>query len=143
MDSNGTPKYLLIADDDSDLREVLRNLLSSRIEHIVEARDGLEARKLVDALPIAAVLTDVNMGRNGGLQLVQELRRQGLNIPVVFLSGELNFEERISDPALQPCWFSPKPFSNQELRELVLRVFLLGVQESSTRLELYRERVPQ
>lgn len=125
--------YLLIAEDDKDVREVLRDILSPVISRILEARDGIEALQLASNHDIAVLLTDIRMRELDGLSLARKLREDGRPTPVVFLSGDSRFSREIESSLLQPCWFVPKPFSTTELREAVLHAYSVSGDKSAPR----------
>lgn len=70
------PQRILIVDDNPDLREGLRFLLSSHQEFNVvgEAGDGLEAVDSVDRLLPDLVLMDLSMPRMNGIEATREIK---------------------------------------------------------------------
>ena len=82
------PRMVLIVDDESDIRLLLRLILERKGMSVVEARDGMQALEMVerDKLKrISAVITDYLMPRMNGVQLCKELRRNYRHIKDVFL----------------------------------------------------------
>jgi CheY-like chemotaxis protein len=96
------PGNVLIVEDDPDVREMLRELISAEGFHAVAAQDGLEALHLLRAVRHRApeapclVLLDLKMPRLGG----HEFRRAQLvdptvaNVPVAVMSGATDLEQR-------------------------------------------------
>ena len=64
MDQTGRKK-ILIADDEQDLREILKMILSAEGYEVVEAENGLQAARLADE-SIDMYILDVNMPENPG-----------------------------------------------------------------------------
>ena len=78
---------VLIADDD----ELCRNLLATKLREaghrVYEAHDGKEALDFFVAIAPHAVVTDLQMPRMDGHELIAELRKIGATIPIFVVSG--------------------------------------------------------
>ena len=74
---------ILIVDDDADVREMTRQVLEvSGYDEIIEARDGLEALRLLrDQLAPMVVLCDYQMPRQNGMQVIEALTSDPLRSP--------------------------------------------------------------
>ena len=79
---------LLIVDDNSNFREIIRSILNTQsdLEVVGESEDGLDALKKAAELLPQVVLMDVAMPRMGGLEATQRLREQLPEIKVIGLS---------------------------------------------------------
>jgi signal transduction histidine kinase len=119
---------VLIADDNSDMRQYLVRLLERdyEVETVANGREGLEsARKRVPDL----VLSDVMMPILNGFELLKALRaqEQTRTVPVILLSARAGEESRVEGMQAGADDYLVKPFS---ARELLARV--------SARLEIAR-----
>ena len=120
-------KDLLIVDDSLPVRKILMNAMASirlPVGKILEAGDGTEALKLLEAHPVGLVLTDINMPNMNGIELLRVVRAspQWHDIPVVMISaegGEASVQDAIE---LGANSFIVKPFNIAVLRRL--EVFL-------------------
>ena len=65
---------ILVADDDADIRDILRDTLNSLGARIVTADDGQECLDRVEADAPDLVLLDIEMPVKSGLQVLKELR---------------------------------------------------------------------
>ncbi len=65
---------LLVVDDDSNIRELLKLLLKREGFEIHEASDGIEALKLLKTVKVDLVILDIMMPNMDGWQLCEELR---------------------------------------------------------------------
>jgi two-component system chemotaxis response regulator CheY len=116
---------LLIVDDSIPVRKILMNALAYiklPINNILEASDGAEALKLLEAHPVGLVLTDINMPNMNGIELLRTVRAspQWHDIPVVMISaegGETSVQDAIE---LGANSFILKPFNIAVLRRLVV-----------------------
>jgi len=108
-----------LVDDDADLR-----LLSTRVlvrsgysvDNAGNGQDGWEALLLH---PYNLLITDHNMPRLSGLNLIKKLRATGLSLPVILMSGALPTREIDESPWLLLSETLLKPFTDARLREAV------------------------
>ena len=85
MGQGGT---ILLVEDNASLRAGMAEILRSYNYHVVEAANGLQALEMLEELRgIALVLSDVIMPQMGGEALLRAMRKRGLDIPVVLLTG--------------------------------------------------------
>lgn len=118
---------LLIVEDERDLQEVLVTLLEGLNCEIILANDGQEAIEICQSKVINAILSDINMPRKNGLDLIRELRRQGYETPVVFLSGYGDKEKVTEALRLGAIDFLDKPFQEDLLMNVVNRAINYGL----------------
>ncbi|WP_096595375.1 ATP-binding protein [Calothrix sp. NIES-2098] len=107
---------ILLADDNADMRDYVKRLLSSC--YIVETvADGNSALKAVRNHPPDLVLTDVMMPGIDGFELLRSLRcdPQTQEIPIILLSARAGEESRIEGLAAGADDYIVKPFSAREL----------------------------
>jgi CheY-like chemotaxis protein len=120
---------MLIVDDSIPVRKILQNALAYiklPVARILEASDGAEALTLLEAHPVGLVLTDINMPKMNGIELLRAVRisPQWHDIPVVMISAE-GAESSVQDAIeLGANSFILKPFNIAVLRRLV--IFLPG-----------------
>ena len=78
---------LLVADDDSDMRQSMR-LLLERAGHDVElAADGAKALELSRARPFDVLITDIFMGEADGLTTIENFKREFPSTRIIAMSG--------------------------------------------------------
>jgi len=111
-------KLVLLAEDDADVRSVVRMQLSELGCAVVEAENGSEAADMVENIPaIALVISDVVMpGAMDGRALARFVRRFRPDLPMVLMSGFAESEFHTS--GLDPDHDLPllaKPFSRDKL----------------------------
>lgn len=81
---------VLIVEDDSDLRQMLRTALAFAGYRVIEASDGLAALQTIDRDPPHLVLLDLGLPVMTGAVVRQEIAAQAhtRNIPIVVITGE-------------------------------------------------------
>jgi DNA-binding response OmpR family regulator len=88
MPSPNAP-IVMVVDDDADIRAMLVRALGTRYT-IYEARDGLDARELLERIPTPdAIVSDVMMPRLDGLGFAKLLRKDATlqRVPILFLTA--------------------------------------------------------
>jgi len=88
----------------------------------MEAKDGSDARDwLKEGHPVDLIVTDHQMPRVNGLELIKGLKRQvnTESIPIIFYSGELSPELKIQAIRAGSHAVIEKPFPLQEFLDLV------------------------
>lgn len=126
----GPQSRILLADDNADMRDYVRRLLSRECE-VVAVADGAQALRAAREQTFDLVLTDVMMPELDGFGLLKALRADERlkTLPVIVLSARAGEEARVEGAAAGADDYLVKPFS---ARELMARV--------ATHLELSRVR---
>lgn len=79
---------ILVVDDDAFVREMLSSILEAAGYVVVTAEDGLDALKKYKAdREIQLIVSDVNMPRMDGLQLIHTLRQEQLEVPIIMVTS--------------------------------------------------------
>lgn len=104
---------ILFADDDSEIREVLRLLLAGEGYEVLEASSGEQALELLDDSTDLVIL-DVMMPGMGGCAACAEIRRQSA-VPVLFLTAKSQDSDKTLGFSVGGDDYLVKPFSYTEL----------------------------
>ena len=113
--------HLLVVDDDERLRTLLQRYLSSSGFRVTAAADASEARALIKSLTFDALVLDVMMPGENGLDLAESLRTQS-DVPILMLTARGEPADRIEGLERGADDYLGKPF---EPRELMLRLSAL------------------
>ncbi|MDR3310127.1 MAG: response regulator transcription factor [Oscillospiraceae bacterium] len=106
---------ILIADDDPNIRELVRTLLKNAGFDTIEASDGRDAlAKMSDANPDMAVV-DVMMPNMDGYELCRHLRKYYENLPVLLLTAKAELPAKVKGFELGADDYLTKPFEGDEL----------------------------
>ena len=117
-------KHILIADDEGEIRSILRLLLTGEGYSVVEAEDGQAA--VETACPeIDLYILDVNMPRLSGILAAAELRKR-CDTPIVFLTAYSGESDKVMGFSVGADDYIVKPFSNMELLMRVKAILRRG-----------------
>ena len=107
-------KYkILIADDDDDIRTILKDILNNENYITIEAGNGEEAVKLIDE-SIDLIILDVMMPKLDGIAACIEIRKKYM-IPVLFLTAKSTEYDKYIGLSIGGDDYLSKPFSKMEL----------------------------
>lgn len=109
-----TPYQLLIADDDSGFREVLREVLAPYFQ-LFEAESGEQAIELVEQIHVDIVLLDMHMDILTGLEAVRILKQINALLPCILITADATDELRQDASAANAYEVLSKPVKRQEL----------------------------
>ena len=111
--------YILVVDDDTRLRRLLRRYLSQNGFRVSEAPSADEAFPLIQTIRFDLIIMDVMMPGTNGQDMVRRLRNSGSDIPILMLTAMGDTDDRISGLEAGADDYLSKPF---EPRELILRI---------------------
>ena len=113
------PLLVLVADDDPDIRQLVRLRLERSGYAVISAGDGSEALALaIDRHPDLAIL-DVSMPQLSGLEVARALRARYAELPVILLTARAAETDVHEGAAAGADRYITKPFSPQELESQV------------------------
>jgi len=83
--------WILIVDDESSYRSVLRKILESRGHRVLEAMDGTEALEMFNESRPDVVITDMLMAGVSGEEVIKALRQTKEPVGIIAVSGDSAF----------------------------------------------------
>lgn len=129
---------ILIADDEAEIRNLLRLYLSDGNYEIIEAGDGDEALRALDKNPDLCIL-DIMMPGKDGYAVLSEIRKRS-NIPVIILSAKDADSEKILGLNLGADDYIAKPFNPLEavarINSCIRRFYSIGGAAPETHEEI-------
>ena len=112
--------HILVVDDEPPFRALLREILEAAGHGVTEARDGAEALAFLEKGTFDLVLTDRQMPKVDGLELVRRIRARTSPPPVVVLTAHGSIPEAVDAVRLGAADYITKPLpSPQALVDLV------------------------
>lgn len=126
---------ILIADDEPEIRNLLRLYLENEQYRILEAENGKKALEILGREQVDLCVLDIMMPVLDGYHVLQELRKTS-NIPVVILSAKDADSEKILGLNLGADDYIAKPFNPLEavarINSNIRRFYALGTAEASS-----------
>ena len=116
--ANLTPRILVVEDDEA-IRQFNAQVLLRSGYHVDAAEDGVAGWEALQAKNFDLLLTDHEMPRLTGLELVKKVRSARMTLPVILATGTLPVKELERHPWLHLAATLLKPFSPHELLETV------------------------
>ncbi len=114
---------VLVVDDSLTVRKVTQRLLTREGYRVVLAKDGLEALERLAQERPAVVLSDIEMPRMDGFDLLRNIRadRQFADLPVIMITSRIAQKHRDLATELGANHYLGKPYGEEELLALVAR----------------------
>ena len=81
-------QQIMVIDDASGVRLLLRDALKAAGYEVCLAADGRQALQLFQMQPSALVITDIFMPESDGIEVIRELRRSHPELPIIAISGQ-------------------------------------------------------
>ncbi len=111
--------HILVIDDDDRIRDLVARYLWEHGFFVSTAGNSAEAKEILMLAEYDALVVDVMMPGQNGMELTQELREQGNDVPVLLLTAMGETEDKITGLSAGADDYLTKPF---DPRELVLRL---------------------
>jgi diguanylate cyclase (GGDEF)-like protein len=124
--------YLLFADDNEDMRLMVRDLLQSSGHEVALAPDGLSALAALQAREPDLLILDLAMPGMTGFEVCSAVKRNPFTsrIPVLMLTAQGQVESKVAGFDAGADDYLPKPFDPRELRARVTALLRLVKRES-------------
>ncbi|TDJ32782.1 MAG: response regulator transcription factor [Gammaproteobacteria bacterium] len=106
---------VLLLEDDDTLREALASRLRSEGFAVDSAADGEEGLFLGSEIPFDVAIVDLGLPRMSGLEVIERLRRNGQQFPVLILTARDRWQDKVEGLRLGGDDYMVKPFHMEEL----------------------------
>lgn len=125
---------ILIADDEPEIRSLLRLYLENESYQVIEAEDGQQALDQLRRQKPDLCILDIMMPKMDGFHVLQEIRKES-NVPVMVLSAKDADSEKILGLNLGADDYLAKPFNPLEavarVNSNIRRFYALGTGEAA------------
>jgi two-component system chemotaxis response regulator CheY len=122
-DTDDAMPTVMIVEDDPAIRRLYSFLLTNSGYNVVEAEDGQAALEQYTAEPCDLIITDMNMPRMGGMDLVKELRARNYKVHVIMVTAYGTADTERMAFRLGANEYIAKPFDFEELEGRVRAFF--------------------
>ncbi len=113
---------ILVIDDDRLVGEAIMHALSERYERVVHLSDPQRALEDFESIAPDAVLLDIYLGKYNGIDLLEHLRREGIRVPVIVMTGFGDIKTAVRAMKAGADEFIAKPVDLEQLEVVVERV---------------------
>ena len=119
MSKNSLQKPVLVVDDEQDIRDLMEMTLM-KMGFSVETAEGVAAaKKWLAEKKFSLVLTDMRMPDGSGLEVVEYIVEQALDVPVAVITAFGNAEQAVQAVKAGAFDYLQKPITLAQLRTLV------------------------
>jgi len=112
---------ILCVEDEPQALSQLELSLGSFCKKIYCVKDGIEALEIMEKYEIDVVLTDLNMPRLGGLELLAKVKQQNKKIVVIIVTAHSECNYLLKAIELKADGYILKPLNLQELFSLIIK----------------------
>ncbi len=128
-------KTILVVDDEPEVCEIISDALTGQGHKVESAGDGIEAVEKIKSSEFAIVITDMDMPRMDGMQLIEYIAHDHADIDIIAITGHLmryKYTEVVEAGASD---FITKPFTINELEAKLNRLIReRGLREQLSKL---------
>ncbi len=115
MSTSARLDKIVIVDDDTRIRDLLRRFLSQEGFDVLQAEDGRALDRILQRETIDLIVLDLMLPGEDGLSICQRLRKTGTKTPVIMLTAKGEDEDRIHGLEIGADDYLGKPFNPREL----------------------------
>jgi FixJ family two-component response regulator len=116
---NHDKPFVYVVDDDSSMRDSLRNLISSTGRNVLAFASAQEFLSSTRPQARSCLVLDVHLPGLSGLDLQQELVRADIQIPIIFISGHGDIPMTVRAMKAGAVEFLTKPIRDEDLLNAV------------------------
>ena len=121
---------LLCAEDNTLSRNMICEYLEDDFKEIYEASDGEEALKVYEEKKPSIIISDLNMPKMNGLQLIKKIRQTDKETPIIMLTAYTDTEYLLEAIELNLIKYLVKPLNEEKLDE-ALEICMLSLENKS------------
>lgn len=102
---------ILIVEDEEPIRKLIRKTLVTVSTSVYEAKNGKQALEMIDKYDFDLIILDILMEDISGYDVAREIRKNDLQLPIIFLSGKKDDVDIIQGLDIGADSYITKPFS--------------------------------
>jgi DNA-binding response OmpR family regulator len=114
--------WILIVEDDRNLRKLMGDVLRQNGYDVLEAKDGIQALNVLETENVDLIISDIMMPNMDGYELTEELREANFDLPILMVTAKETFNDKKHGFLVGTDDYMVKPIN---MDELLLRVSAL------------------
>ena len=114
-------KKILIIDDEESIRFAFKTHLSKEGYEVLTAKDYASALEVISGTDLDLILADIILGGHTGIDILQKVRKKGMQCPVIMITGEPNLETATDAIRLGAFDYLSKPVRKETLLHITNR----------------------
>jgi DNA-binding response OmpR family regulator len=127
---------ILIVEDEESLALKIKNLLESEKYHVETAFSGEDGLELAFTEEYDLIILDILLPEINGLEILEKLREEGLQVPVLLLTAKNQTEDKVKGLDLGADDYLTKPFAIPELLARVRSLLRRKSEVKSTAIKI-------
>ncbi|UCD57248.1 MAG: response regulator [Candidatus Hydrogenedentota bacterium] len=112
---------ILLVDDDQEFRKAMKKMFEKSGYVVTIAADGKEALEAISKDVFDLVISDLRMPRLNGIELMEEIKRKKLNVPVVFITAYGEVESYMDLMNMGAFEYINKPVKREQILSVARR----------------------
>jgi EAL domain-containing protein (putative c-di-GMP-specific phosphodiesterase class I) len=113
-------------DDEERLVRVTERSLTRAGYNVTTAGDGREATEILERSTFDVIVSDIDMPRMNGIELLRTIRKRDLDVPVILLTGKPELETAMQAGQHGAFQYLTKPIDMAELEKVIMRAVRLN-----------------
>ena len=130
---------IVVIEDDPLVNNAVKGILETKYKNVITYTDALRAREDLDALSPDLILLDIFLGQANGLDILEDLRKSGLNIPVIMMTAFSDIKMAVRAMKLGAEDFIVKPLDLEQLEVAIEKA--LKNYDLRRKVDLLSERI--
>ena len=118
---------VLVVDDEEDIIEVIQDRLEAYGFTVSTAGTGLQALKKLSMEKFDGIFLDIRMPEMSGIEALEEIRKNGLTIPVIILTSSSTKDVALEAMAKGANDYLLKPFEWEELKAKIEKIYNISL----------------
>jgi len=110
---------ILLVEDQTELRELVRDFLEENAYVVEEAKDGKEALEKTSLNEYDCIVLDLNLPEVDGIEVAKRLREKGSTVPIIMLTARSQIYDKLTGFETGADDYITKPF---DMKELLARI---------------------